>query len=114
MENAFVGGALAFAVGAAVAVGNFLITQKFLKSKNSSLGAVSMIRQLVNVGYFVLLYFLAEHLPWDVFPLLIGGALGITLPMLILTPVLMKKAGSDPSKPKTASDPSEEDSEKKE
>ncbi len=94
MENAFVGGALAFAAGAVIAVSNYLITQKILKSKNGSLGAVSIIRQTVNIGYFVLLYFLAEYLPWDTFPLLIGGALGITLPMLILTPMLMKKAQS--------------------
>lgn len=98
MGSDLIGGLLAFAVGAALAYGNFRLTKNMLLKKTgaSGVGAVSILRQVINVGYLVLVYFLAPKLPCSMIALLVGAVLGLTIPMFLFTFRLTKltKPGS--------------------
>ena len=90
MDNPVVGAAIAFAVGAFISFCNYRLSEYFLKNKPEGFSLVSLIRQAVQVLYLVILFFSASYLPWDRTFVLIGGALGITLPMLLFTVKLLK------------------------
>lgn len=90
-------GAAAFLVGTALAYLNYRISKAMLRRKNSPLGTVSLVRQAVNVAFIFGLYFLGTRTALDEWALLIGGALGMTIPSFFFTPLLVKKAPSDGS-----------------
>lgn len=101
MENPIVGGLLAFAAGFAVSAANFLISRaarrraacRHAKDGAAQTRAIlypSLIRQLLCLVFLVALYFAAPYLPWERTPLLIGGALGITLPLIFFTALLLR------------------------
>ena len=48
------------------------------------------VRSLSQIGYLALILLLGKYTPWDQMWLLVGGALGITLPMPIFTYRLVK------------------------
>ena len=95
MNSNFVGALIAFAAGALICFGNYLLSEYFLKHKKDKFSAVSLIRQVIQVGYLLAAFFLAGYTPWDRTYLLIGAALGVTLPMLISTYKLLKTNSSD-------------------
>ena len=76
----------AFAACLAVSFAVYLISGAMLKSsKSSALAALSLIRQLINVAVFVAGYFIGKAVGLPVIPLLIGAAIGLTLPNIALT-----------------------------
>lgn len=87
-------GAAAFIVGTALAYLNYCLSKAILRSKNNSLGTISLVRQAVNVAFIFGLYFLGTRTALDEWALLIGGALGSTIPSFFFTSLLVKK---DPS-----------------
>ena len=91
MENNFVGAFLAFAAGAVISFGNFKLSELFLSRCREKFASVSLIRQLVQVAYVLMLFFCAEYIPWDRTYLLTGGVLGVTVPMLFFTIKLLKQ-----------------------
>lgn len=91
MSSPIFGGLLAFAVGFAVSLVNYLISRAVIRNKPVLITAASVVRQIFAVGYLVLLYFLAPRLAWGLPALLIGGALGVTLPMLYFTFLLLRE-----------------------
>ena len=92
MGSDLLGGALAFAAGAVLAYVNFRLSKNMLLKKSgvNSVGAVTVLRQIINVGYLLLVYFLAPKLPWSMIALLIGAVLGLTIPMFLFTYRLAK------------------------
>ena len=90
MDQPIVGGLLAFAGGAAVALVNFAINRRVLKRKPAASAYISIVRQVLNVAYLVLAFLLARVLPWGSTPLLVGAALGLTLPAFPLALRLAK------------------------
>ena len=48
------------------------------------------VRQLVQIAYLVILFLFGRHTPWNPIWLLVGGAVGITLPMFYFTYRLVK------------------------
>ncbi|MBE6790018.1 MAG: hypothetical protein E7535_02370 [Ruminococcaceae bacterium] len=88
------GAALAFVLGLGICFGNYKLSDFFLKKQPDKFSYVSLIRQAVQVVYIVALFFAAKHTPWDRTYLLIGGALGVTLPMLYFTTRLLKTNNS--------------------
>lgn len=80
MESGVTGFVVALAGGVAIAAANACISRAAYFQNESRLTACFLVRQLLNVGYLVALYFLSDILPWDAVPLLLGGALGLTLP----------------------------------
>ena len=56
-----------------------------LKKHPEKYAGAQVVRSMIQVLYLFSLYLLAEHTPWDKMYLLVGGCLGVTLPMLFLT-----------------------------
>lgn len=94
-------GAAAFVVGAVLSYINYRIA-KVLMPQNK-LAAASLIRQVLSIGYLVGLYFIGQATDINLWALMIGGALGITLPLLVFTVLLVKK----PSKPASGKEESD-------
>ncbi len=90
MENDFIGAAAAFAAGVLISFCNYKISEYFLKNCPDKFSFVSVVRQLIQVLFIVALFFGAKYTPWDRTFVLLGGALGITIPMLIFTSRLLK------------------------
>lgn len=84
----------AFIIGLVLSFLNYKISEYFLKSRQNMFSYVSVIRQAVQVAYVLILFFAAKYTPWDRTYLLIGGVLGITLPMFFFTYRLLKTNSS--------------------
>ncbi len=95
MNHALFGAALAFFGGAALSYVNYLLSRTVLRRKPELVAATAVIRQVLNVAYLAALYFLAPLTPWGLVPLLLGAALGITLPMFYFTTLLLKEGKRD-------------------
>ena len=91
MASPIVGGLLAFAAGLAVAGINYGVNLSVLKKKPAALASLSVVRQALNVGCLAAAYFLSKVLPWDSAPLLIGAALGLTIPSVLFSLRLAKQ-----------------------
>lgn len=90
MNAPIVGGLLAFLGGAAVSLLNYWINYRTLKRKPAALASMSVVRQLLSVGYLAAVFLLAKVLPWDYMPLLLGAAIGLTVPSVLLSMRLAK------------------------
>lgn len=78
--------------GGAVALLNYLFSRAVLLRKPAFFPSFSVIRQILNIGYLVFLWFIYPKTPWDVTPLLFGGVLGVTGPMFFFTARLARLA----------------------
>ncbi len=81
---------IALGGGCLVCLLNYTLSRTVLWKKPSLFAAFTIIRQVFNVGYLVVLYFVAPLTPWDRVYLLLGGALGVTLPMIYFTVKLVR------------------------
>ena len=88
-----IGFLIAFIVGALVGYVNYLISRVLMKKNSPVFTAVSFVRQALQVGCLLLLYFIAPYTPWERWCLLLGGVVGITLMLFISTYRLVKLAG---------------------
>ncbi len=79
----------AFFGGAILSFLCYLLAKWVLKHRDKYYFAVSMLRQLIGVAYLAALFFLGRGKD-GLYLLLLGGALGITLPALFLTARLLK------------------------
>lgn len=95
MNHGIFGAALTFVGGAAIAYVNYLLSRTVLRKKPDFVAATAVVRQVLNVVYLAALYFLSPYTPWGLVPLLIGAALGITLPMFYFTALLLREGGTD-------------------
>lgn len=94
METQIVGGLLAFLGGVAISILNYCINRWTLKNKPDALAAMSVVRQLLNLVYLFAVFFLRNVLPWDIAWLLIGAALGLTVPSILLSVWLARQSTS--------------------
>lgn len=90
MNSDFIGAILAFAAGVIICFGNFRLSEYFLKHRPEKYSSVSVLRQIIQVAYILVLFFTAKYTPWNRSFVLIGGALGVTLPMFVFTYRLLK------------------------
>ena len=72
-----------FAALAAAMLSAFV--SRVLSARGTSLAAVSMMRQLLNVLVLTAAYFVADALEISVVAVLVGAALGLTVPLIYLT-----------------------------
>ena len=98
------GALLAFCGGALISFFNYLLSRAVLQYKATFYTAFSVVRQIFQIGYLVVLYFVASYTPWDALILLVGGVLGITLPMFFFTWRLLRLSDSQSKKGADASD----------
>lgn len=80
----------AFAVGALLSFVNYRLSAFALKRASRQLAGLFMVRQVINVGYLLLLFLIGVKTELGVAALLIGGALGVTLPSFLFTVMLLR------------------------
>ena len=85
MDSPVVGGLLAFLFGAAVSLLNYRINLRTLKKNPANIANMSVVRQILSVACLVAVFLLAKVLPWDHIPLLLGAAIGLTVPSILLS-----------------------------
>ena len=107
LSHSLFGAFLAALLGALIAFFNYTLANKAALPKaggagsgSSSgpssgsgplVGAVPVLRMTLNVGFLVLIYFAAPHTPWNRNWLLAGAVAGLTLPLLVFTPLLVRE-----------------------
>lgn len=90
MKANLIGAALTLALGILIAYLNYLLSAYMLKKHPQSYPSSMALRQIVQVLYFVAVFFVGEKSEADVVYLLIGAAVGITVPMFYFTSKLVK------------------------
>ncbi len=98
--EAVIGPLLAAAAGCAVAAVNYCLTKRAMEKNGALAGALSAVRMLLSAGLLAGVYFLAPHTPWDRTGMLVGAALGLTVPMFLFTFLLVRRENA----PKSAED----------
>jgi len=85
------GGVLAFLGGTGVSALNYAINLRTLKKKPDAIPNMSMVHQVLSVVYFVAAYLVGRHTPCGHVPVLVGAAVGLTIPNILLSMHLAKK-----------------------
>lgn len=107
MNYNIIGAALAAVIGLLIAFVNYLISKKVLISAPGKYSFITVVRQIIQIGYLAAVYFVGES-TGTVNPayLLVGAVLGMTLPMLLFTKKLL---AVNESKPAAQKDKGKED-----
>ena len=85
------GGLLAFLGGAAVSGINYAMNRRALRRRPGALASVSILRQALNVAYLAAVFLMRGVLSWEPAPLLVGAAVGLTVPGILLALLLAKQ-----------------------
>lgn len=91
MAHWFWGAFFAVLGGLVVGAINFLLSRAVLRKNAEMFSGFSVLRQLLQVAYLVMLYLVAPKTPWGLMPLLVGGAIGISVAMFFSTATLVKE-----------------------
>ena len=91
MPDSFIGALLAALLGGVIAYVNYRLTAHASDNPNERFAVVSIVRQLLNLGYLAAVFFLAPYTPWDRIWMLAGAVVGLTLPTLIFTFLLLRR-----------------------
>ncbi|MCQ2449701.1 MAG: LPXTG cell wall anchor domain-containing protein [Clostridia bacterium] len=97
ISDYYIAGA-ALLVGVLLAFVNYGIARALMKKSENGLGVASLLRQLVSLSYLLALFFVGRKCGWHPWMPLVGGALGLTLPMFALTPSLLRAAHNQNAK----------------
>lgn len=97
MAQSLPGALLAMVLGIGVALLNYALTRSVLRKKPDRVAAFFSVRQIINVAYLAGVYFLSALLPWNRTVVLLGAALGLTVPSMLLATRLSRTptAGQD-------------------
>lgn len=90
MNNDIFGAALAFGIGVLIAVMSYFYSRHVLMKCPEQYAILQIVKQFLQIAYMVALFSLGKYTPWDRIWLLVGGTLGITLPMFWFTYKLVK------------------------
>ena len=89
MISNIIGAVVVAVVGVGVAFVNYLLSKTVLVKNPQKYSAVTVLRQLIQVGFLVIVYFISKKTNYDPMYLLVGAVLGITVPMFIFTKKLL-------------------------
>ncbi len=90
MNENIVGAIITFALGIGVATVNFLLSKAILTKQPEKYAFSTIIRQIMQILYIVAVYFVSTVAPWDMWYMLIGAVLGVTVPMVYFTHKLLQ------------------------
>ena len=100
------GAAVAAAVGFFIAFLNYIISKKVLIKAPEKYSATLIVRQIIQVGYLVAVYFIgSETKIASLTYILVGAVVGMTVPMFLFTKKLL--AINDAMKAKKKEDDSD-------
>lgn len=89
MEHWLVGALLAGLGGVLISYLSYLLSRQVLKKKPNLFSAVTVPRQIIQIGYLAVVYFLQPMTPWGLVALLVGAAMGLTVAMFFFTKSLL-------------------------
>lgn len=95
METRYTAALIAFLGGAMISLINAVITAKQVKSNKDKMGNASILRQILNLVYLVVTYFVVRKLNVEVFPPLLGAAIGLTVPSVLFAITIAKNMKGD-------------------
>ncbi len=84
------GAIAAFAIGLLLATLSYFVLKFVLRKHPKYYIAAQIFKQVIQILYLFLLFVLGDKTPWDSLWLLVGGCLGVTLPMIFFTAALVK------------------------
>ena len=71
--------------GLLIAYINYLLSRKILKAAPEKFALATVARQIIQVGYLAAVYFIGDGLTVSLVWLLVGAAVGMTVPMAFFT-----------------------------
>ena len=89
MISNIIGAVVVAVVGVGVAFVNYLISKTVLSKIPDKYSATTVLRQIVQIAFLVIVYFISKKTNYDPMYLLVGAVLGITVPMFIFTKKLL-------------------------
>ena len=89
MISNIIGAVVVAVVGVGVAFVNSLISKTVLTKIPDKYSATTVLRQIVQIAFLVIVYFISKKTNYDPMYLLVGAVLGITVPMFIFTKKLL-------------------------
>ena len=90
MISNIIGAVVVAVVGVGVAFVNYLISKTVLAKIPDKYSATTVLRQIVQIAFLVIVYFISKKTNYDPMYLLVGAVLGITVPMIIFTKKLLR------------------------
>ena len=90
MNENIVGAIITFALGIVIAYLNFLLSKAILTKQPEKYAISTVLRQVIQIIYIVAVYFVSTVAPWDMWYMLIGAVLGVTVPMIYFTHKLLQ------------------------
>ena len=99
MEHWIVGAALAGLLGVLISYLSYLLSMAVIKKHPSLFTAVSVPRQIIQIGYLAAVYFLQPYTPWGLMELLVGAAVGLTVAMFFFTKSILAQMNEKTSSP---------------
>lgn len=81
---------IVFGIGLLIATANYAFSRYILKKRPQQYAIAQIVRQWIQIIYLIILFAVGKNTPWDVRWLLVGGGLGITIPMAWFTYRLVK------------------------
>lgn len=91
MNSNIFGAAMAFVVSVLITIVGSLLQAYAIKKRNTKLYvAMDLSKQAVQLVFFIVIFVLGPHTPWNRIWLLCGSCLGVTLPSMFITKRLVK------------------------
>ena len=98
METRYIAALIAFLGGSVISVFNAVLTAKQVVSEHEIKASVTLLRQLLNFAYFFGTWFVSRKLGIDYMLPLIGAAIGLTVPSILLSITIAKNMKGDEEK----------------
>lgn len=90
MKLDIIGAAATAVIGVIVAFLNFVLSKQMLVKAPQKFALITVVRQIIQIGFLVIVYFIGTRLTdINVTYLLVGAVLGMTVPMLYFTKKLL-------------------------
>ena len=95
MGHWLVGVIISFFFGVTVSFVNYKVSKTMLKRNPKALSSLFMIREAFIIVFLITLYAVSGFTPWNGVYLVIGGAVGATVPTIFFTYALLRYVRSN-------------------
>lgn len=97
MNHWIIGALSAFFLGIMVSYFNYRISVYILDKHPTLIQATTISRQIIHIGYLVVLYFLAPYTPWSRLTMLVSAVIGVTGSLFVFTGLLVRRMNTKKS-----------------
>ena len=105
MSLNIIGAVVAAVIGVSIAFLNYFISKTVIKKAPDKYSLVTVARQVIQVGFLAIVYFVGAKMQnINIVYLLVGAALGMTVPMVYFTKKLLSFNGAGEIKEKKEDD----------